>query len=377
MSMNERTYLKNRIAIYSIYSPIEELHEYVKFAITSLKKVTDRIIVVVNGRLNAMGQSVITNELNCELIIRENKGFDGGAYKDVILNYLGQTDWTSVEYLILSNDTFFGPFWPWEGYFDEMNSREVDFWGLSKYKESECFALGGVVPEHLQGYFLVINSTILKSDCFLSFWETMRELQDYNLAIKNFEIRFTTFFKENGFKYLSFLDKDGENEYLEPSKCIYFSALYEITKDYRFPVLKRKVCHALIHGIYEELEYIKNNTNYDVSFIENYFNLERCIRGINPFELVSFVETHDDIYIYGAGNLGRQLEENLAFMGVYNVTFVVSETAETSKNMLLFSDLKMNSNDGMILALNKKNLSEVIDNVRERVSENQILVPRW
>ena len=109
--------MKRRIVILSLYDPEGIVDEYVFYLIKSFHLISSRIVVVSNSIISMEQQSKI-REYTDDIVIRENIGYDGGAYKYVITEYLKNEDWSKWDQLILSNDTFYGPLYLWENMFD-------------------------------------------------------------------------------------------------------------------------------------------------------------------------------------------------------------------------------------------------------------------
>lgn len=59
------------------------------------------------------------------MVVRENAGYDAGAYKFAIFKYLKIEEIRQYEELILCNDTFIGPFVPLKDIFDTMAKESV------------------------------------------------------------------------------------------------------------------------------------------------------------------------------------------------------------------------------------------------------------
>ena len=66
-----------------------------------------------------------------KVVIRENKGFDIGAWQQGITEICGREELAKYDSLTLFNDSFFGPFYPFADIYKEMESRSKDYWGLS------------------------------------------------------------------------------------------------------------------------------------------------------------------------------------------------------------------------------------------------------
>ena len=113
--------MKKRICLFSLYHPKGKVAGYVLHLLAELATVSERIIFISNGPLDVQGRKAVGRYTE-EIIERQNTGFDGGAYKEVLLSYLHR-DLSDYDELILCNDTFWGPFLPLKTIFEEMEVR--------------------------------------------------------------------------------------------------------------------------------------------------------------------------------------------------------------------------------------------------------------
>ena len=196
----------NRLCVFSMYDKRGKVQSYREYLIKELKQVSSDLIVVVNGKLEEHEKEKIrkyTNKIYC----RENEGFDSGAYKDVIFNYLGRENVQKYDELILCNDTFFGPFISFEEIFCNMKKRQADFWGLN------CISRKLFV--YLESYFLVFRKRILIEDKFFYYLENFideKECERSNI-VAVYEIGLFRYLFKSGYKYASFVEMNSLNIY--------------------------------------------------------------------------------------------------------------------------------------------------------------------
>ena len=187
--------MNNKLLIYIVYDFEGIVDEYIVYMIKELQKFYSRIIIVANGGLKQKYCEYFQN-LNFELIHRENEGFDGGAYKEIFLNYLSLDELSYFNEITLMNDSFYGPIFSMNSVFKIMESKDVDFWGITKF-ENGVWETGEIIPEHIQSYFITVRRSLFQSKCFKDFWRDYEESSSFNETVKNFEVRFTTFFSGN------------------------------------------------------------------------------------------------------------------------------------------------------------------------------------
>ena len=119
----------NRIAIFSFYDSEGIVYDYVEYYLNELKKNVARLVIVINGKILENEKKrlcVFTNEI----IVRKNIGYDAGAYKECIMNYIGIGNMSKYDELVLCNDTCFGPFVGFDKIFKKMQNTLCDFWGM-------------------------------------------------------------------------------------------------------------------------------------------------------------------------------------------------------------------------------------------------------
>lgn len=261
-----------RIGIFSFYDKDGIIDDYVLFYLKSMKTVLHKIIFVSNGRL-ASGEEKKLGQLAAKIIIRGNEGFDAGAYKEVISKERHGI-LSDADELLLFNDTVFGPFYPIEDIFEEMDKKEADFWGITRHEKA--IAWGIPVPACVQSYFIGIRKRMLCSDAFMEFWDSqpdvMETLKD---AVLKFEFAFTSFFEKRDFRWMTYIDfheLDSVDVKYNFSPTYY--ANYELVKYKKYPFIKRKnfVFHdgyKLCNGedIRKCMEYVNENGLYDMGMI--------------------------------------------------------------------------------------------------------------
>jgi rhamnosyltransferase len=273
---------KNRVAIYFFYDAEGIVDKYVDYFLRDLNKNLDRLIVIVNGKLTPEGRKTF-NMFTKELIVRENKGFDVGAYKEG-LEHIGWNNMDDIDELVLCNFTQFGPLYPFSEMFEEMNTRDIDFWGITKHYKLNIDPWGiceyGYIPEHIQSSFIVVRNTLLNSYEYKKFWKDITLVESYNQAISKYEGIFTKKFNDFGFTSDTYINTD-EMEENHPYPLMKQPLL--IIKEKNCPVFKRRsffndyqdvLAYTSGGETVKLIDYIKNESNYPVDLV--YDNILRC-----------------------------------------------------------------------------------------------------
>lgn len=139
---------KGALAIVSVYDRDGIIDDYLIYYLSSLKVVTNRLIIAINGKLSETGREKLMSVVD-EIYHRPNTGFDFGAYKDVLENYFRPDELDNYQELILCNDTCYGPFVPFEDIFARMRESDPEFWSINYIDDP-------LLP-HFQSYFMVFR----------------------------------------------------------------------------------------------------------------------------------------------------------------------------------------------------------------------------
>ena len=120
-----------RSAIYVVYDKDNIIDRYVGYFLNQLKSCVDEIYVVVNSKEIIRGMENF--KAATKVYYRENEGYDVGAFKDAIVNFIGIEKIRTYDEVLLINDSFFGPFVSFKDIFIMINKTQCDFWGASKH----------------------------------------------------------------------------------------------------------------------------------------------------------------------------------------------------------------------------------------------------
>jgi len=250
------------------------VRDYITSYIKGLQEISQKVLVVVNGEISFDSRKKL-NELGVDILQRKNKGFNFGAWKDSI-KYLGYHELSQYDEVILTNTSCYGPIYPLSEMFEEMESRDCDFWGITKYHElnSNNTLLGGKSKciQYIQSYFLVFNKNVVLSKCFNSWWSHVKYQKDYRNVLRLYETRLTNYFEKNRFKSDTYIDLNITKAYVD-NPLLITDKLLTMT---RMPLIKRNalvseyenfVSDTLTYQTNNILEFIKTKTNYNIDLI--------------------------------------------------------------------------------------------------------------
>ena len=226
-----------RVIFYLFYDPQGVVDEYVPYKLQALRPFADHIFVVSNSTLTPEGREILEGVADT-VWVRENVGFDVWGYKEAMETF-GQDRLEEYDELILMNYTFFGPIYPFEETFSQMDvRRDVDFWGVTAHKEVDpnpFEGATGVLPAHIQSHWIAVRKQMFTSIEFLQYWQNMPMITSYDQSILQHESKFTKHFAERGFRYTVVFDPDRY-----PSIHPVFESAVLMLDD-RCPLLKRRI----------------------------------------------------------------------------------------------------------------------------------------
>lgn len=274
-----------RLGIYAFYDPDGIADEGDLMYLEAVAAELDDLVIVVNGALSEKSRQAFENSTD-HIILRENRGFDGGAFREVLLERLPRAIWEDVEELVLFNNTVFGPVYPLASIFERFSKQPADFWGMTPWHGSELS-----FPEHVQSYFLVFKKAVFQSVAFWAFWQSLRmDFTDVSYLIATYEVQFTPYLVAHGFRYAVLSD---ENIYTDPLRVLRDGV----------PVIKKKTLREHVGIDYETMFRILEQTNPKIkramiAYMERQKVDRRTARWTNE-RILEAVRPYSRIYFYG------------------------------------------------------------------------------
>jgi lipopolysaccharide biosynthesis protein len=303
-----------RVGIYLFYDANGIVDDYVDCSLKELNSVVDYLLVVVNGTLTPEGRKKFSR-LASDFFVRENTGYDVTGFKKGI-EYIGWDTLKQFDELVITNSSLYGPIYPFQSLFDEMSSDDCDFWGMhTNYKDTTVTSFFGIPlkwgykPEYISSSFQVFKKQVIQSYEFKQHWENLPVIKDYFEAVVYHEMAITKNLSDAGFTWKTV---DREEFYDKcPSPTIY--GAYEMISQYNIPMIRKKAFYDpngtidyCMDGPRRILQYIKENTNYDISLI-----WKNLLRTVNLYDLKNWF------------NLNYIVPDNYAFQSKGNCKIAV------------------------------------------------------
>lgn len=374
-----------RLCIYLIYDSDKIVDDYIGVALKELKRFSDRLVVVCNFDHIESGKENIANYAD-EVFYRDNRGYDAGGYQEAITKLITWDRIYDYDELLLTNDSWFGPIYPFDEMFDRMNKTECDFWGITRHMGGKYwFGAEESFPTHIQSYFLNFKYGVLHSSDFKCYWDSYTCSDDRNETIRNFEVGISKSLSNKGYIGKSYMDLHELPFQNEVNVNFYMWHSYELIKDFNMPTLKRTIIDFNIKGFpnaLQALEYVKNETNYNYSLISNYIDrINYMGRGKTHYDFESmenFVKSHPRIFIYGHGIWGRRLAVIFDYKGWRFDGYLVTNEVENDagEDVHCISDIDIKEDDGIIIAQHNKDVCDsILDFISDKISMNNVMTP--
>lgn len=277
----------NRLVIYFFYDADGIVDRYVPYMLEEMKKNSSEIFVVVNGKLTPEGRDIF-KKITSKVFVRDNVGFDVWAYKEAMEQY-GWDKLAEFDEVVLMNHTIMGPVYPFSEMFEEMNKRDLDFWGLTVYHKQTvnpyniCY---GYIPEHIQSHFIVVRNSLITSMEFHNYWDNRPLITRYEDAVGQHEAIFTKHFADLGFAWDKYIDTDDVKDFT--GYPLMWCPIKLITEK-RCPIFKRRM---FFHNYIDTLDningsearnlikFLRDRKLYDVDLI-----FENIIRSYNMADI--------------------------------------------------------------------------------------------
>lgn len=252
-----------RLGIYVFWEKKGIVRDFVFYYLNGLKKVTEKIYVVVNGIILDKYKTKLEAK-GYHIIVRPNIGLDFAAYKEA-LNKEKQYG-RKYDQIILCNCSCYGPVYPFEEMFSQMDNKHVDFWGITSWPLDQY----GYKGTWVLSYFIVINNTILKSKYWGEYWDNLYIAKDRDEAVRINEIGFSNYFTSKGYKFDVYCRNSGK--YFDST----IEAPYELVREKKCPIIKRKAFCVEYDRYFsirrgksarELIEFLKKEQLYNINYI--------------------------------------------------------------------------------------------------------------
>lgn len=374
-----------RYCILSVYNDKGIIHPYLIYYINDLKKVIDKLFVIVNGHLK-MESVQILKKFTDKIFIRENSGYDVGSYQEALDKYLLEEELQECDELVLSNDTCFGPFIPFEEIYRKMEPCNCDFWGITYSNTNNLWP-------HLQSYFLTFRKATINEAVTYIKKNIDKKLMYKQDVIYQFEFGLFQHLDKLGFRfgYYSGETKLGIHEWpyqqIKEGNCPFL----KIGSFERYDVISDNILAAI--------QYIKENYSYDIGLITemvcdkyhldpsfvtepyDYIKIQKRKKYLmsctSPPGIRKFFISHSHIYIYGLGSYAEYIfwyyHEHLSNLE----GFIVSSKKENENQWMHYPIFTLSEIPRKDIAIMVAMTKEHTDEVREKLKDYNYVFYLW
>ena len=364
-----------RLCIFCFYDSKGIVDKSVEYLLGELLLNSDRLVIVVNGNIEDNSKKIL-EAYSKDVVVRENAGYDAGAYKFAIFKYLKIEEIRQYEELILCNDTFIGPFVPLKDIFDTMAKRECDWWGIN--------GVDWKFLPNIQSYFWVFNKSIIQEDKFFKYWQD--NIDEHTHCLEDVYAQF-----ETGLSYyLTQLEKKIYSVYVPENNCNIYTSVSTSIKKYGIPLIKKKALrnfNTSRDDIIDAIQYIHETNCYPVENIIDCIKqpdrgqvedaVEKAMKDNikdNPFielettteDVKKSIDKSKGFYIYGCGVWARKIYWNLCRDNSNFKGFLISDIEKFGHKQLYGFEVmqidkaNINKDTDIVLGVNKANAIDIV-----------------
>ena len=380
-----------RLCIFCFFDREGIVDKSVEYLLDELRGNSDRLLIVVNGGILADSKKILET-YSKDVVVRENVGYDAGAYKFAMFKYLKIEEIRQYDELILCNDTFIGPFVPFKDIFDTMEKRKCDWW-----------AINGVdwkfLPD-IQSYFWVFNKSIIDDDSFFNYWND--NIDECTCSLEDVYAQFET----GLFYYLTQIEKKRCSVYVPKNNCNIYKSVSVSIKKYRIPLIKKKALknfNTNRDDIMWALQYIYETKCYPIEniigYIQRFCNVKITKEEIRDYvvdasnieeypyielettteEVQKRIDESKQFYIYGCGVWARKIYWNLCRDNDKFKGFLLSDIEKFGHKNLYGFEVKqidkvdINQDTDIVLGVKKANAVDIVSKYLTSIDVERVI----
>ncbi len=253
-----------RLLLYVHFNKHDKISEHVYYQLEQMHPLFSKVVFISNSQLSQKEVDKLQQKnLIDSFIQRENVGYDFAAWHDGMAA-IGFDNLKEYDSVTAMNDTCFGPLWDMEPLYNKYESdKAVDFWGMTNHRAIDAGHI--YIDEHLQSYFMSFKRSLIVSDVFQNFWQSVVAYTDVQNVIDNYETKYTKLFVDAGFNYESVLNTipiaDG---FYHSNFTIHYP---HVLLDKHVPFIKIKTLDLTQHLSPYLLKEIEKVSDYPIKFI--------------------------------------------------------------------------------------------------------------
>lgn len=170
----------NRICLFSHFDKDHIIDSYVVNYIKELSHFYDVVFITTSADITK--SEIVKIQSYCiKYIVKENYGYDFGAWKTGLDAISEQIN--SYDYLLMCNDSVYGPFYNLKNIIHDMESSKFDVWSMTDSLEYSY---------HLQSYFVQYSKAAFTHNIFVDNWREFKIFENKHKLILNYEVGYSS-----------------------------------------------------------------------------------------------------------------------------------------------------------------------------------------
>lgn len=180
--------LAARVALVCHYDEAGRLRRDLIYYLSELREAGFSVVLVSNSAFLHRDALTVARQVCTAVLVRHNVGLDFCAWREA-LEWLGLPQARTTQ-ILLANDSVYGPLRPLRPLLDSIDEAS-GLWSMTDSTER---------GSHLQSYFLLAQSDVIRSDAWQQFWRDVRPLRWKWLVIGLYEVGLTQRLLRAGFQ---------------------------------------------------------------------------------------------------------------------------------------------------------------------------------
>lgn len=279
MSNSMSNKIISRLGILQIQDPDGLADEYIFYLLDNLRETVTQLVLVCNGRFKDNEYPRLKRHADAVFSLDPAIPY-AEAFQTVLESLLGWEKACTFDELVLLDDSFYGPLYPFKTMFDQMEKRSgTDFWGITAQStQTDRWLLQdeNTMPYYLDSCFLVFRKRLFHHASFRTFWDTFHTAENCLHPALDYVSRLTCDLTKAGFRCDSYVNAPEfiSERVLNNYRYTLWNS-YELIAKHGCPIVLRDVFlpnprpFALAGGENpaRTLAYIAQHTQYDVDLI--------------------------------------------------------------------------------------------------------------
>ncbi len=162
---------QRRVCIFSHFDASGRILPYVQRYLSALRACGFEVYLVSTAQALDPADKSGVEAMGVAVHLRQNIGLDFGSWQWALRHVISTAD---VDWLLLANDSVFGPLFPIDELIESGISARSDFWGMTDSHQSAW---------HVQSYFICLSGDVVRSAAFRMVFD-----QDFNSQPKRWII---------------------------------------------------------------------------------------------------------------------------------------------------------------------------------------------